>query len=206
MEQPAYQTLIPVPEELRSARIVLRPYRLGDAEALYAAVIESRERLAAWLPWAAHYTSVAVARDFCQRTAANRLLRTDLPYGIFAAHDGAFLGGTGLHRFDWQARTFEIGYWLRQSAEGHGYVGEAVRLLATMAFTNLAAQRVQIVCDARNERSRRAAERAGFVLEGRLRNDRIGADGHPRDTLVFALIPQDFARLRQSWQDDLAGR
>ncbi|MGN6812109.1 MAG: GNAT family N-acetyltransferase [Thermomicrobiales bacterium] len=205
MEQPTYPTLIAVPEELRSSRVVLRPCRLADADALYAAVVESRDRLARWLPWATLYTSVDVARDFCQRTAANWLLRADLPYGIFAAHDGAFLGGTGLHRFDWQARTFEIGYWVRRSAEGYGYVGEAIRLLATMAFTHLAAQRVQIVCDARNDRSRHTAERASFVLEGRLRNDRLGADGQPRDTLVFSLIPQDFARLRQSWQDDLAG-
>jgi hypothetical protein len=38
-------------------------------------------------------------------------------------------------------------------------------------------------------RRARVAERAGFLLEGELRNNEVGTDGEPSDTLIFALTP-----------------
>jgi RimJ/RimL family protein N-acetyltransferase len=35
----------------------------------------------------------------------------------------------------------------------------------------------------------RVAKRAGFRLEGELRNAEVGADGEPRNVLVFSMIP-----------------
>jgi RimJ/RimL family protein N-acetyltransferase len=154
MEPPRYPTLIELPDELRSARIVVRPYRADDAEAVYAAIDESRDRLSPWLPWVHRHQSPDDSRDFCIRSAANWLARTTLEVGIFDARDGRFLGASGFPRLDWRARIFETGYWLRRSAEGHGYVSEAVQLLARLAFERLSANRLEIRCDARNNRSR----------------------------------------------------
>ena len=199
LDQPRYPTLIPLPDELRSGRLVLRPYRLEDAEALYAAIDESRGHLAPWMPWLRHYRDIDDARDFCLQSAARWLQRADLALGIFNALNGRFLGSTGLHRFDWHARTFEVGYWLRQSATGQGYASEAVRLQARLAFAELDARRLELRCDSRNVASRRVAERLGFVFEGQLRNDSLDPDGEIRDTLVFSLIPADYLRLRDTW-------
>ena len=196
--QPPHPTLIPLPEELGSERVVLRPLRADDAEAMFAAIDEAREHLAPWMAWVHHHRTVDDTRDYCIRSAANWLLRRNLAVGIFDAPTGAFLGGSGFLPPNWEVRSFEIGYWIRPSAEGNGFVGETVRLLARFAFAALAARRLEIRCDATNQRSRRVAERAGFVYEGTLRNDDLGADGQPRDTLVFALVPEDFARLAAS--------
>lgn len=197
-----HPTLIPLPTELRSARLVIRPYRPDDDAAVFAAIEESRELLTPWLPWVHQHGGVADTRDFCTRAAAGWLLRGRLDLGIFDARDGGYLGGTGIPRPDWQARTFEIGYWLRRAATGRGYISEAVRILARLAFDELGANRLEIRCDARNERSRHVAERLGFQLEGRLRNDSLDPTGQPRDTLVFALIPEDYARLSRRWPTD----
>ncbi len=202
MSQPRHPTLIPLPDELRSARIVIRPYRADDAEELFAAIDESRETLAPWMPWVQYHQSADDTRDFCLRSLANWIKRTTLEAGIFDARDGRPLGATGFPRLDWQARTFEIGYWLRRSAVGQGYVGEAVQLLARFAFEDLAANRLEIRCDARNERSRHVPERLGFSLEGRLRNDTLDPTGVPRDTLIFALIPEDYVRVRRGWRTE----
>ena len=43
-------------------------------------------------------------------------------------------------------------------------------------------------CDARNVRSQRVAERAGYPLEATLRNHAVAADGKLRDTLIFARL------------------
>jgi RimJ/RimL family protein N-acetyltransferase len=199
MNQPRHPTLIPLPDELRGERITIRPYRADDAEGLYAAIDESRETLAPWMPWVHYHESADDTRDFCLRSLANWINRTTLEAGIFDARDGRPLGATGFPRLDWHARTFEVGYWLRRSAVGQGYVREAVQLLVRFAFEGLAANRLEIRCDARNERSRHVPERLGFTLEGRLRNDALDPAGATRDTLVFALIPEDYARLRREW-------
>ena len=84
---------------------------------------------------------------------------------------------------------FEIGYWCCTGMTGRGYVTEAVRGKAAFAFDVLGAQRVEIRCDPRNRPSARVAERAGFHLEGELRNDALGTDNTLRNTLVFSAIP-----------------
>ena len=192
MELPKHKTLIPLFEELRGPRVVVRPYRLEDADALFAAVAESRQHIWPWMPWGDQHQTVDDSRDFILRTQAKWLLREDMTVGFFEASSERYLGGSGLHPRGWDVPAFEIGYWIRASAEGHGYVAETVRLLADFAFESLGAQRVMIRCDARNTRSAAVAERLGFVREARLRNEvRTHTDSALRDTLVFSLIPSD---------------
>ncbi|HEY1390079.1 MAG TPA: GNAT family N-acetyltransferase [Ktedonobacterales bacterium] len=192
MELPRHTTLIPLFEELRGPRVVVRPYRLDDADGLFAAVDESRQHLWPWLPWVTQHQTVEDTRDFILRTQAKWLLREDdLTVGFFEADSGRYLGGSGLHIRGWDLPAFEIGYWIRTSAEGHGYVAETVKLLTAFAFTSLDAQRVMIRCDARNARSAAVAERLGFVREALLRNDMRDANGELRSTLVFSLTPDD---------------
>ncbi|MDP9368711.1 MAG: GNAT family N-acetyltransferase [Chloroflexota bacterium] len=200
-----HPTLIHLPDELRSKRLVLRPYRAEDAEAHFTAVDESRDHLRPWVAWVDTFASIDDARDYYLRCAANWLLRTDLTLGIFEAESGRYLGGAGFHELDWDLRAFEIGYWIRTTASGHGYVSEAVRLLVALAFGHLDARRLELRCDPRNEPSRRVAERVGFVLEGRLRHNSLASDGQPADTLVFALLPQEAAMLLPAWGHDTAG-
>jgi len=192
MEQYRHKTLIPLFEELRGPRVVVRPYRLEDADELFAAVEESRQHLWPWLPWVIQHQTVEDTRDFILRTQANWLLREDdLTVGIFEASSGRYLGGSGLHIRGWDVPAFEIGYWIRASAEGRGHVAETVKLLTDFAFTSLGAQRVMIRCDARNTRSASVAERLGFVREALLRNDTRDANGELRSTLVYSLTPDD---------------
>src|SRR5205823_14347527 len=102
-----------------------------------------------------------------------------------------YLGGSGLHPHDWESRYCEIGYWIRLSASGQGYIAEAVQLLTDYAFSALKATRVEIRCDERNVRSAAIPQRLGFVQEGRLRNHELAPDGTLRNLLIFSLIPAD---------------
>jgi len=184
-----YRTLLPLFEELRGQRVLARPYRLEDAEALYEAIEESRDHIRPWLPWADE--SLDDVRDFIAHSMANWLLREDFGLSIWALESGIFLGGIGFHVRYWELPYFEIGYWLRKSAQGQGYITEAARLLTDALFEQLRAQRVEIRCNAQNTRSAAVARRLGFLQEGHLRHTRQNADGTPSDTLVFSLIPSD---------------
>jgi RimJ/RimL family protein N-acetyltransferase len=191
MSTPVYYTLIPVFDELHTERIIVRPYRESDAKAVQEAIAESRDHLRPWMPFADAHQTVEETRDWIIHEMANWLLRESLTVGIWERTTHRYLGSSGLHIRNWESRYFEIGYWIRASAEGRGYVTEAVQLLTNYAFTSLAATRVQIRCDERNVRSAAVARRLGFVQEARLRDDTLTPDGTLRTTLIFALIPTD---------------
>ncbi len=191
MNTPPYHTLIPLFDELQSERIIVRPYRESDAQALFEAVAESRDHIRPWLPFADTHQSVEESRDWIIRQEAEWLTREDLVLGVWEKTIGRYLGGTGLHPKNWEHRCFAIGYWLRVTAPGHGYMTEAVQLLTNYAFASLAANRVEIRCDERNDRSAAIPRRLGFVQEARLRNHMVAPDSTLRTTLVFALIPSD---------------
>jgi ribosomal-protein-serine acetyltransferase len=186
-----FRTEVKLFDELASERVLVRPYRVEDAEALREAVEESREHIRAWLPFADAHQSIEETRDWITHTIAQWLLRENMGTGVFLREDGAFLGGLGLHIRSWEIGFFEIGYWLRASAEGHGYMGEAVSLLIEFAARDLLASRLEIRCDARNARSTAVAESLRFKREGHIRNGLHAPTGGMRDTLIFGLVPGD---------------
>ena len=162
---------------------------------LHQAILDSVEHLAPWMPWVDDYQEPDDAREFLVRAQARWQLREDLAVAVVERESERFLGGSGLHRMNWPLRTFEIGYWLRRGAEGQGFASETVQLLTRLAFDTLDANRVEIRMDTRNERSRRVAERLGFVLEGTLRRAAADVDGRPTSVHVFALLPEEYWRL-----------
>ncbi len=183
--------LTPLFEELRGERVLVRPYREDDAAALYEAVAESREHIRPWLPFADEHQTVEESLAVIRHFISNWLVREEMTVALFDAQTGQYAGGSGLHPRNWEIGFFEIGYWVRKSAEGKGYISEAVKLLTDYAFASLQANRVMIRCDARNNRSAAVPRRLGFVEEALLRNDSIATDGTIRSTLVFSLTPDD---------------
>ena len=192
--------LLPLPSSVEGPRIRLRPFRRGDGPDLFAAVDEGRAHLSKWLPWVDRHKSVIDSEVYVRKAQAWWILREDLPLAIEDKTSNRILGGTGLHRFDWAIRSFEIGYWVKKSAAGQGYVTEAVRILTALAFERLDAQRVEIRCDPANERSASVPRRLGFTSEARLPSNARTPSGEPRDTLVFAATRPTFDSL--PWASD----
>jgi RimJ/RimL family protein N-acetyltransferase len=187
--------LIDIPTVMRGERATVRLLEDADAQPLFEAIDESRDRLGPWMPWAAHHVSVADSLIYIRQSQAEWLLRRRLPVGIFDSATGRLVGGSGLERIDWELRGFEIGYWLRTGAEGSGYAQETVRLLTTLAFSRLDANRVEIRMDPRNRRSERVAQRAGFEFEGTLRNVLVDWTGAVADRHIYALTADAYRRL-----------
>ncbi|MFO1413784.1 MAG: GNAT family N-acetyltransferase [Burkholderiales bacterium] len=184
--------LLDLPTRVETPRLVLRPPRPGDGEALHAAIAESLpelRRFLASLPWVAAEQTVASAETYCRTAHANFLARRDLPFLMLDRASGEVVGATGLHRTVWTTPKTEIGYWVRTSRAGRGFVTEAVGAITDYAFAQLAAVRVEIVTDEANTASRRVAERSGFVLEGTLRHERRAPDGRLRNTCLYARFP-----------------
>lgn len=181
--------LLDIPDFLESDRLRLRCPQPGDGAAINQAVQESFEALQRWLPWAATRPTLADSEEFARRAAASYLAREAFTWVLWSKQNGELVGLSDIHRIKWSVPAVEIGYWVRTSMAGQGYVTEAVRVITRFAFDVLVAHRVEIRCDERNERSAAVARRAGFTLEGILRNERRHHLSQQLcNTMVFAAI------------------
>ncbi|MGH3146677.1 MAG: GNAT family N-acetyltransferase [Rubrobacter sp.] len=178
------------PESFETERLVIRSPLPGDGPEMHAAVKESLHELTPWMPWPKEHRTVDDSEASVRRARARFVGREDLMLLLILKGTETLVGSSGLHRIDWTVPRFEIGYWCRTSFTGMGYVTEAVRGISSFAFDALGARRVEIRCDSRNLPSARVAERAGFRLEGELRNNERDMGGTLRDTLVYAMIPE----------------
>lgn len=178
-----------LPESLETPRLLIRVARPGDGAVFNAAVHASLAELAPWLGWVTPPPTPDESEMNCRRGYARFLLNEDLMAFFFLKDGGALVGGSGLHRADWVARRFEVGYWANSSYTGRGLMTEGVRALADHALERLRANRVFLTVDDKNTRSWRLAERAGFRFEGTMLNERLDLQGRPRDTRIYARTP-----------------
>ena len=191
--------LLNFPDSFDTDRLTIRAPRYEDAQEVVAAVNESLLELQPWMPWAAQPTTLEFQQARLRMSMAHWLTRENLNLHLYLKGTSTLVGGSGLHRMDWVAGKFEIGYWCRTKFAGQGYITEAVHGITAFTFTHLKANRVEIRCDADNQRSAAVAKRCGFLLEGILRNDNLNVDGELRSTMVFSKIsPKEF-----NYYDDL---
>ncbi|CAG0949212.1 diamine N-acetyltransferase [Anaerolineae bacterium] len=180
------------PQIIETPRLVLRIPSVSNAPMVNAAVRESFADLHRWMKWAKEIPTVEETINRAQRANTRPLAGEDFSIWGFLKDTDEFVLGSGFHLRDPEVPKFEIGYWCRSSYQGRGFVTEAVRVLTRVGFEQMQANRIEIRCDARNERSRRVAERTGYRLEAELRNDQRAPDGVLRNTLIYAMFPDEF--------------
>lgn len=91
----------------------------------------------------------------------------------------------------------EVGYWLAAEYRGRGLMPRALRVFADYAFRELQLHKLTATTYPFNPSSSRALEKAGFSLEGRLREhirSRNGAEYY--DALVYGLLSKHSAVVR----------
>jgi len=121
------------------------------------------------------------AHEFLQRVTAKEL-QTVFCIDI----SGAAVGGLGIrigedvHRY-----TGELGYWLSEDFWGQGVVSEAVPAVTEYCFEKYALRRIFAEPYANNPASARVLEKAGFTLEGRLKNN-VFKNAQILDSLLYA--------------------
>jgi RimJ/RimL family protein N-acetyltransferase len=181
--------------ELRGIRVCLRPYAVGDGVVVQEAIEESRDHLRPWMAWTDSRRTVQECKAYIRQALGQWLTQEDVTVGMWDCSTDRYVGGIWLYPTDWRVPAIAIGYWVRASAQGHGFVTEGVMLLCKLAFLTFAAQRVSIQCEAANPRSANIPRRLGFVHEATLRNHSRNTMGELTDTLIFALTPDDYSQL-----------
>ena len=183
--------LIDLHMPIETDRLVIREPRAGDGVAMHAAKTETWDMLHQWMPWAKELGTVEGDEVTMREAHVKFLAREDLMMVVFEKETGHFVGGTGLHRFDWETRIIEIGYWYRKSVHGKGYATESTKALIKYAFDVLDAHKVLIEHAEGNEASKRVIEKCGFELEGVQKKSNMLPNGEFVDHPTYGIFNAD---------------
>ena len=166
--------------ELKLERGTVRDWRMEDASSLAKHANNRR----VWITLRdrfPHPYTIDNAKEFLERTF------TAQPRQNFCIEiDGAAVGGIGVHPGeDVHRHVASIGYWLSEEFWGQGVMSEVVPTFVNYCFENFSLDRIFAEAYSTNPASARVLEKAGFVLEGRLRKHVI-KDGQILDSLLYA--------------------
>jgi RimJ/RimL family protein N-acetyltransferase len=169
----------------RAPSVVIRPCRIDDAAAMYAAVRESMADLLPWMPWCHPDYSLHEAKSWLRTQVQAFNERRWFEFAILD-EDGRYLGQCGLNQIDEANRRCNLGYWVRSTAAGRGVALRAVLMTRDWAFEHTNLARIEIVIAVDNRRSLRVAEKSGAFREGVLQQ-RLLLHGSQEDAVMFSL-------------------
>ncbi|UQX03067.1 GNAT family protein [Streptomyces sp. RerS4] len=184
---PAPQPVLPLP-----CGMVLRPWREADAAALVAAYED---------PGIRHWNRPE------PETPASAVARIRRWHGRWADGEAAMwalaapgpheaVGSIGIADIDRREASAEFLYWLLPEGRGRGAMEQAVRAVSHWAFTSGGLHRLRICHSVANPASCAVATRAGFPLEGTLREALRHDDGF-HDEHLHARLATDGPVLAQ---------
>jgi len=178
------------PCQLRIDELVARPYHARDAVALAEAVQESNASLARWLDWCQPGYGLTDAEQWIE--LCDRLWGSGDQYtfAVFDAATSRLLGAVGLNQRNRRYNFAGLGYWLRDSARGHGIAVRVARQVVRFGFERVGLDRIEILTAIDNHASRRTAERIGARFEG-VQRCRLRLHSHAIDAAMYAMTPAD---------------
>jgi ribosomal-protein-serine acetyltransferase len=174
-------------EELTDGRIVLRRNSVEFAPHLCEAALSSLATVGRWMSWCHPGFTEAEAQEWYRTCRKNWDDGTAYEFSIFGS-SGEFIGAAGLNQINRQHNFANLGYWIRETRQGHGYATVASKMLANFGLEKLQMHRIEIVVAVENLPSRRVAEKCGAMLEGVLRN-RLSINGGLYRAAMYSMVP-----------------
>lgn len=149
-------------EELRTERLVLRPFYLGDAETVMT--LAGDRHVAAMTLTVPHPYELHHAEGWIESHEAHRLAGTAAVFAV-CERGGRLVGAIGLEINKTHERA-ELGYWIGPPYWGKGYATESSIETIRYGFEVLRLSRIHASRFGANPASGRVLEKAGMNREG----------------------------------------
>jgi len=177
------------PTEITAGRLHLRPYTEADIEAVYACCQDPD--IQRWTTVPVPYLRAHAEEYVRANTVDGWRAGTGNSFAVVDSVENTLLASIGLVRFQDGRTIGEVGYWVVPEARGQGVATQATQVVARWAFADLGLARLEWMAEVGNEASRRVAEKAGFTIEGVLRDRLARRDGGRVDAWIGSLLPRD---------------
>jgi RimJ/RimL family protein N-acetyltransferase len=145
------------------------------------------ETLLPWMAWAHPAYNEVDAAEWVRRASRAFSDGQEFQFVMREVATGALLGSVGLNGIDRLNQWANLGYWIRTSQQGRGFVTRATRLVSDFGLTELNLGRIEILAAVDNHRSQAVATRAGALREGVLRR-RLRVGEVVQDAVVFSIV------------------
>ncbi len=146
---------------LETERLILRPWREGDAEDLYTYASDPDiGPPAGWPPHTSVENSLEIIKNVLSKPET---------YAVCLKENNKPIGSIGFHRNDLAQNDdeYELGYWIGKPYWGQGLIPEAAREMLRYGFETLKLNKIWCGYYDGNEKSRRVQEKLGFIYQNR---------------------------------------
>ncbi|TAK01429.1 MAG: N-acetyltransferase [Chloroflexota bacterium] len=175
---------------VKTERMTLRPYEMGDVEALHA--MFGREDVCRYLMWPP--MDLDQARAKVEERVQQTHVEVDRDALLFAAVEdatGRMIGEFMLRVASLESRQGEIGWSLHPDVHGRGLATEGARELLRLGFDDLQLHRIVADTDPRNVASIRVMEHLGMRREAEFLENMF-LKGEWTGEVVYALLEDEW--------------
>lgn len=176
------------PVEIKGHEITLYPLRFRDRAQWNRVRAENRDWLSPWeatIPQSSGESYKHLPSFFEMVKILNVEARNGRSFSFAIWYQAQLIGQITLGGVMYGAmRAGHIGYWIDRNFANRGFTTQAVEILTQYAFAELKLHRLEINLRPENASSRRVAEKAGYIFEGK-RPRYLHIDGQWRDHITF---------------------
>ena len=196
----AAHMLLDVPSRLETERLILKPYKPGDGQWLYAMYRENSVHLSESIEgiksgFGLDLTNPDEAETFVRQLVSDWAAHRRFIYSVWEKDTENYVGDIWIECIDWDIPMHEIGYLLVKDHVGKGFATEGTKAALGMVFNCLKANKASLTCGKDNIPSYRVAERCGFIREGCLRAEIRRKDGTLIDKFYYGMLKTEFEAL-----------
>ena len=176
-------------QELRTERLVLRRFRLSDAEAMYNNWASDPE-VTKFLMFKPH-ADVEVSRRVLAQWVGSYCQGDFFQWALTLKGCGTVIGSMGTVRVDHKLRMAHAGYCIGQRWWRQGYTSEALAAVFSFLFETVGFNRIEACHDPRNPNSGKVMQKCGMRFEGTMRQAGTGNLGIC-DLALYGLVADDY--------------
>jgi len=178
-----YNLLMLKHSELASERLILRPFKLEDAEDMFEFTSDAETTKYIYEPHKDINKTLNVLANYYIKEAIGK-------YAVVLKESKKLIGIVEF-RVHEDNKSGELGYTLSRHYWGKGYMTEACKLLLDLAFNTLQLERVFAGHELNNSASGKVLLRLGMTQEGILRKDRM-SKGELVDSVHYSILRDEY--------------
>lgn len=146
-----------------------------DSYELFDVINDNRESLKKYLPWVDNMLSYQDEMKVMRMQLIN--FSRNVSLNVIIKYHNKAVGTISFNNIDKNNRTADIGYWLAPDFEHQGIMARSLYAMCKIGFIEYNLNKIVINAAVDNDKSNQVAKKAGFQLDGILREKELLSDG-----------------------------
>jgi ribosomal-protein-alanine N-acetyltransferase len=176
-------------KELKTKRLVLRRFTIGDAEKMFANWANDNE-VTKYLVWPSH-TDINVTKNVLEQWIQNYERNDFYQWAIVPKEINEPIGSISVVKQQDEIKMVHIGYCIGKKWWNKGITSEALNVLIKFFFEEVGVNRIESKHDPNNQNSGKVMAKCGMRYEGLLRQADSNNQGIV-DTVYYGILTEDY--------------